>query len=84
MALAGVQYHVGRESNATYGESLNGVQVQNAEFHQFASNVDPYIVPGDPSSGLLPGIHSNGPRQTRCGRQAHSSVLLPHVHDRRS
>ena len=26
MAKAGVSYHVGRESNATYGETLNGVQ----------------------------------------------------------
>jgi hypothetical protein len=54
MAQAGVNYHVGRESNSTYGETLNGVQFQDK--HQFDFPVDPYIVPGDPSSGLLPGI----------------------------
>ncbi len=56
MALAGVSYHVGRESNATYGETLNGVQTRNAIFHQFIKPVDPYVVPGDPASGLLPGV----------------------------
>jgi len=61
MARAGVRYTVGREANALYGESLNGVQTKNATKHQFASEVDPYVVPGDPASGLLPGIHGNGP-----------------------
>ncbi len=56
MASAGVTYAVGRESNATYGETLNGVQVANAIYHQFTHGVDPYVVAGDPSSGLLPGI----------------------------
>ena len=67
MAKAGVSYHVGRESNATYGETLNGVQTRNARSHQFASNVDPYLVPGDPSSGLLPGVHGNGPGEEGAG-----------------
>ena len=61
MALAGVPYTVGREANATYGETLNGVQTANAVHHQFVQPVDPYVVPGDPSSGLLPGIHDRGP-----------------------
>ena len=30
MAEAGVSYHVGREANAVYGETLNGVQVAHA------------------------------------------------------
>ncbi|MEM7310785.1 MAG: FAD-dependent oxidoreductase [Planctomycetota bacterium] len=60
MAAAGVPYTVGRESNATYGESLNGVQTANAVFHQFVAQVDPYVVPGDPTSGLLPGVHGAG------------------------
>jgi hypothetical protein len=59
MARAGVSYHVGRESNDTYGETLNGVQVHPK--HQFRFPVDPYIVEGDPSSGLLPGIENTGP-----------------------
>ena len=61
MALAGVSYHVGRESNATYGETLNGVQTANAVHHQFVKPVDPYVVPGDPGSGLLPGVDPAGP-----------------------
>jgi hypothetical protein len=54
MAKAGVSYHVGREANKTYGETLNGVQVKNAKHHQFIKKVDPFIKPGDPTSGLLP------------------------------
>jgi hypothetical protein len=61
MARAGVSYHVGREANATYGETLNGVQVKNATHHQFVKRVDPYIRPGDPSSGLLPRVHAGPP-----------------------
>ena len=56
MAAAGVSYAVGRESNATYGETLNGTQVANAKYHNFVDGVDPYVVKGDRSSGLLPGI----------------------------
>jgi hypothetical protein len=54
MARAGVSYVVGRESNATYGETLNGVQLRT--MHQFPDGIDPYVTPGVPSSGLLPGI----------------------------
>jgi hypothetical protein len=61
MAKAGVSYHVGRESNATYGETLNGVQTANATKHQFTKTPDPYIKPGDPKSGLLPGIQAGDP-----------------------
>lgn len=61
LAAAGVHYTVGRESNATYGETLNGVQTKQARHHQIVPGVDPYVVPGDPSSGLLPGIDPAGP-----------------------
>jgi hypothetical protein len=37
------------------------VQTGNARFHQFTGRVDPYVVPGDAASGLLPGIDANGP-----------------------
>lgn len=56
MAGAGVGFAVGREANATYGETLNGVQRANTTNHQFTRDVDPYVVPGDPKSGLLPRI----------------------------
>jgi hypothetical protein len=61
MAKAGVSYHVGREANATYGETLDGVQAGHAKSHQFVKNVDPYVVPGDPKSGLIHGIQADGP-----------------------
>ncbi len=61
MAKAGVSYTVGRESNAQYGETLNGVQVGNARYHQFVKPVDPFVRPGDPSSGLLPGVEAGPP-----------------------
>ncbi|MCY2968174.1 MAG: FAD-dependent oxidoreductase [Planctomycetota bacterium] len=61
MAKAGVSYHVGREANSVYGETLNGVQTANAVKHQFNKPIDPYRIPGDPTSGLLPGIHAGTP-----------------------
>lgn len=61
MAKAGVSYIVGRESNITYGETLNGVQKNNAIYHQLKDGVDPYIIKGDPASGLLPGVHGGPP-----------------------
>ncbi len=61
LALAGVSFTVGRESNAQYGETLNGVQKVRTISHQFTANVSPYVVPGDPSSGLLPSIHGEDP-----------------------
>jgi len=54
MAKAGVSYVVGREGNDVYGETWNGSQLLDQ--HQFPDGVDPYVIPGDPSSGLLWGI----------------------------
>lgn len=67
MALAGVSYHVGREANSIYQETLNGVQVGRSIHHQFTKNVDPYIKPGDPKSGVLPGIGTQGPGEEFSG-----------------
>src|SRR4029079_515142 len=61
MAKVGVTFHVGREANSKYGETLNGVQTKNAVSHQFIKSVDPFLKPGDPTSGLLPGIGSDPP-----------------------
>lgn len=55
MKWAGVSYTVGRESNATYGETLNGIR-GTSTYRQFTVNVDPYLVPGDPTSGLIATI----------------------------
>ena len=62
MAAAGVSYTVGREANEVYGEEHNGVQSGRHDHgHYFFTDVDPYIIPGDPSSGLLWGISSDRP-----------------------
>jgi len=72
MAASGITYTVGRESNKEYGETLNGVQANkigitlrgtvsiNGYNHNFVAGVDPYIVKGVPTSGLLPFIVKGG------------------------
>ena len=73
MARAGVSYFTGRESNETYDETLNGVQANRLNYtlkrwtsvngynHNLVEGVDPYVIKGDPSSGLLPGISGEAP-----------------------
>lgn len=61
LAMAGVSYRVGREANAEYGETLNGVQKVRTHNHIFPGFVDPYVVAGNPRSGLLPGVHGEDP-----------------------
>ncbi len=73
MAAAGVSYTVGRESNETYRETLNGVHTRltdttmtgypsrNQVNHNLVDGVDPYVIAGDPGSGLLPHIDPEGP-----------------------
>jgi hypothetical protein len=73
MAAAGVTYTIGREPNKLYKETLNGVQAndysitlsktlsRNSIHHNFIDSVDPYIIKGDPSSGLLPFLIKGGP-----------------------
>jgi hypothetical protein len=79
MATAGISYTIGREANKQYGETLNGVQaadsgrtirnekIRNAVNHNFATGVDPYIVKGKPSSGLLPFINPKFPQKNGSG-----------------
>lgn len=54
MAQAGVSFFVGREDNRVYNETLSGVQ--KLDRHQFEDGIDPYVVKGDSTSGLLWGI----------------------------
>jgi hypothetical protein len=64
MASAGVSYHIGREAGTLYNEEWNGVQagVFPIKHHDFENlNISPYIIPGDPSSGLLPRISAIAP-----------------------
>jgi FAD dependent oxidoreductase len=69
LAHAGVSYHVGREAEATYGETVNGVRTRGAVHHQFIKPVDPYVISGDRSSGLLPLIQTGGPGVEASGDQ---------------
>jgi hypothetical protein len=68
MATAGVSYTVGREANSVYNETWNGVQ--KGVFHHghwFKDKVDPYRIPGDPKSGLLPRISPDDPGENGTG-----------------
>ncbi|GAB2570979.1 FAD-dependent oxidoreductase [Gracilibacillus alcaliphilus] len=55
LAKAGVSYHVGRESNRTYKETLNGIHFGHPN-HNFTNWIDPYVIEGKPDSGLLYGV----------------------------
>lgn len=62
MAAAGVSYHVGRESNATYNETWNGVQTGTLHHnHWFWEDISPYKIAGDETSGLLYGVSGEYP-----------------------
>jgi hypothetical protein len=61
MALANVSYFVGREGNAAYAETYNGVylskyRAESSGYHQFPDHVSPYVIPNDPKSGLVFGV----------------------------
>jgi FAD dependent oxidoreductase len=60
MAAAGVRYHVGRESKDQYGEQWAGVQTgvlhHKHHFDAVKSRISPYVIPGDPASGVLPRV----------------------------
>ena len=65
MAAAGVDYHVGRESKAQYGEQWNGVQTgvlhHRHHFGVLSAPISPYRIAGDRSSGLLPRVSAEPP-----------------------
>jgi hypothetical protein len=52
---AGVGTIIGREPNARYGETKNGIRPDNG-YRQFTVKVDPFRIPGDPTSGLIPTV----------------------------
>jgi hypothetical protein len=61
LAMAGVKFHVGREANARYGETLAGIQKVRTRNHIFPGIADPCITPGNPGSSILPGVHTEDP-----------------------
>ncbi len=93
MAAAGVDYHVGREANSVYREQWNGVQVgvlsHGHHFGVLKERISPYVIPGNPKSGVLPristeppGIYGAGDRRVqaycfRCCFTDHQDNRLP-------
>jgi hypothetical protein len=71
LATAGVDFRVGREANSVYGEKWNGVQTgvyhHRMHFGVVKTPIDPYVVPGDPASGLLPRISPEPPGEKGTG-----------------
>lgn len=55
LAAADIAWAQGREASSVYDESLAGVR-QETPYRQIDVDVDPYVRPGEPSSGLLYGI----------------------------
>lgn len=53
---AGVSFVTGRESNSEFKEQGNG-NTGVAKKNQLPKGIDPYVVKGDASSGLLPGVN---------------------------
>jgi len=56
MAAAKVSYIIGREANSCYNETLNGIAPYPIK-KRIAAHIDPYIIEGDSTSGLLPRVY---------------------------
>jgi hypothetical protein len=73
MAAAGVDYHVGREAQSVYGEKWNGIQTgvlhHRHHFGVLKQPVSPYVIPGDPASGVIWGVSTNPPGAFGAGDQ---------------
>lgn len=71
IATAGVEYHVGREGREVYDERWNGVQTgqlfHRHHFDTIKSRIDPYIVPGDPKSGVIARVSAEHPGEKHSG-----------------
>ena len=53
---AGVSFVTGREANSEFDEKGNGITGPLPK-NQLPKGIDPYIIPGDSASGLLPGVN---------------------------
>ncbi|MCP5524908.1 MAG: FAD-dependent oxidoreductase [Verrucomicrobiales bacterium] len=71
LAAAGVDYTVGREAQSVYDEKWNGVQTgvlhHRHHFGVLKQKIDPYVVPGDPASGVLPNVSAEPPGEYGSG-----------------
>ena len=71
LAAAGVRYHVGREAKSVYGEEWAGIQTgvlhHRHHFGVLREKISPYVIPGDPQSGVLPRIATAPPGEYGAG-----------------
>lgn len=71
MAAAGVRYHIGREPKSAYGEEWAGIQTgvlhHRHHFGVLPQGISPYVIPGDPQSGVLPRISAAPPGEYGAG-----------------
>lgn len=55
--LSSVPHTIGREASTTYAETTyGGMRLTPSGSPQFPDGIDPYVVAGDATSGLLPGV----------------------------
>lgn len=81
LAAAGISTAIGREANAQYNETLNGIRGETTHA-QFQVKVDPYKIPGNPESGLIatvqPGeIGTHGAADKHLQAYCFRAVLTP-------
>jgi hypothetical protein len=71
MAAAGVTHRIGRDANAEFGETLNGIFFKTPGMTYNSNDkwaaIDPYVVPGDPKSGFVAGIEGELPAGQKLG-----------------
>ena len=82
LAGAGVSYTVGRESNSTYEETLNGVQTKRAIHHQLQLGVSSLPNCERPKQRSPSGDRYNWARSRRAAGSPRPSILFPHVSNR--
>lgn len=58
LAFAGISFTVGREGNAKYQETKNGIRT-DTHHGQLDKRIDPYLTPGSPASGLIFGVQDS-------------------------
>lgn len=80
---AGITYTFGREANATYGETNNGVRPSAA----LTGSPSPYVIAGDSGSGLLPyvdgtALETAGTADNRLQAWCHRLVMTNEVANR--
>ena len=72
MAAAGVSHDIGRDARSDYDEALNGIRFEikgvDRYYHGDAFiGISPYVRPGVPGSGFLPGVEGMMPEDEQLG-----------------